>query len=654
MSLTQLQYVEAVSALALLATFTVQVAHAASGDLDPSFADHGRQVDLPGMEAGFVEPIVGGGLVIGSSAVSIKRTFESCTIDGISFASQLGPDGTGDPSFAPVRVDGIQAMSFARLADGRIVGVGRRVRGAGFGGRCFLLVRSLAAFRLNPDGSLDTTFGVGGMFDWDAGEIGSTHQARSVLLEESGAVVIAGAANGRRSHLIVLRLLSDGSLDPGFGDSGVYIGPVVGFDNSVSITRAASGGYRAAGSGPDGCAVVGLKADGTLDGTFGIDGVARINTPAGARVTCTALVSKANGRLLVAGQARKHGFVAQLLASGAIDPTFTPDVAVAASLTAVTAIAPGRRGDVLVAGTGPKGTAILRLNVTGALDASFGDGGRTWIDLPSNNQPRPLVRDMALDVDGSLVAAGASPFVVRLLGEAGSESAGVVSVLPDITVREMDGQAMVRVRRSGGGEGDISASYRTVADGNATASEDFTAREGTLHWSDGDRSLRAIAVNIALDGGRAEEGEYFHVALDNVQGGAGLGRLAAKVSIKPDGEPGGQIQFAPVYDSTIHRKTDEDDRVQVWLGRDYYDVGRVCVTVATRSGAAVAGADFTATESIQCWEDQDTEVRLVEIPILQDHVGEQDETFTVVLSTRRAGRSIGALRRARITIRANN
>jgi uncharacterized delta-60 repeat protein len=629
--------------------------HAGTGDLDPAFADHGRQVELPGMEARFVEPMAAGGLLVGTSGVLVTSNgIDGCTIDGFSAVTQLDADGTSDPSFTPARIGGIQAISFARQADGRIVGVGRRVRGNPFfGGRCFLNVRSLAAFRLNLDGSLDTTFGAGGIFDWDAGGTGSLHQGRSVLLEENGAVVIAGATSRDRGRLIVLRLQSDGNLDPSFGDSGVYVGSRVGFQNAVGIARAPDGGYRAAGTGPDGCVVVGIRNDGTPDSSFGVDGVAEITTADGDRVTCTSLESKGNGRLLVAGQAHKYGFVAQFLTSGVVDRTFAADTSVAESLSVVTAIRPGTRGSVYVAGTGPKGTSILRLNATGALDGSFGDQGRTWIDLPLNNQPRPAVHAMALDAAGNLVAAGASPFVIRLFGESGGESAGVASVLPDVSVQEADGQAIVRVRRSGGGDGAISVSYRTVADGDAVAGEDFTAREGTLHWADGDRSRRAIVVNIAEDGGRAEHGEFFHVVLEDVQGVAGLGRSAAKVGIQPDGDPGGQIQFAPVYDSSIHRIAVEDDFVQVILGRDYYAAGRVCVTVGTRSGTAVAGADFTATELVQCWADGDTEHRLVNIPVLQDHLNEQDETFTVVLSHPTGGAIVGERRTARITIRGN-
>ena len=170
---------------------------------------------------------------------------------------------------------------------------------------------------------------------------------------------------------------------------------------------------------------------------------------------------------------------------------------------------------------------------------------------------------------------GAPPFVVRLLGDGGGASAGVVSFLPaGISSQELEGQAIVRVRRSGGADGDVSVSYRTVADGTATADQDFTPTDGTLHWAAGDRSEREIAVNLARDEGSPEGAETFHVALDDVQGGAGLGMQVATVSIQPDGAPGGQIQLYDMYgDGPGNARADEIDPAQVWLIRDYYSAG---------------------------------------------------------------------------------
>ena len=66
----------------------------------------------------------------------------------------------------------------------------------------------------------------------------------------------------------------------------------------------------------------------------------------------------------------------------------------------------------------------MRLQAAGGLDAAFGDSGQTWIDLKSKLASSPVVRDMLVREDGSVIAVGGAvnydrPFVVRLMGEAG-------------------------------------------------------------------------------------------------------------------------------------------------------------------------------------------------------------------------------------------
>jgi uncharacterized delta-60 repeat protein len=654
-------------------SLTAWTAGAATGDLDPSFADHGHYLEA-GAGSGAVRsvgPAGAGGVFFGGSRLSVRRMADECAIDATSFTNYLDAAGVVDSTFASASVSGIEGLDFARQADGRVVGVGRRVAGAALSGRCFLHVRTLAVFRLDPDGSLDAGFGTNGIFDWGAGALSSQHQGRAVLLQTDGAIVIAGAllsSDGGEGRLFVLRLLADGRTDPGFGTNGLFVGPRVNFHQEVSIARDRSGGYRVAGTSAEGCVIAGVTAKGSTATAFGGDGIAIIVAGGDHPVTCTALESRGDGRLLLAGSAQGRGFVTQLLASGAEDPTFVADAVIARSMTAATAIAPGKYGSTVVAGIERAGTSVIRLDATGTLDESFGDRGRTWIDLPSPNPPAPTlyppvlhdlpahtIFDLALETDGSLIAGGSAAFVVRLLGEAGGASAGIVSSLPAVVdSEESDGRAVVRVRRSGGGDGDVSVAYRTVADGNAVAGEDFTATQGTLHWANGDRSVRKIAVRLANNAGRPEGGEYFDVALDDVQGSAGLGKQTTRVNIQPDGAPGGQLQFQAVLDSRIHRTTGEDGDVQVWLGRNYYDAGRVCVTATTRPGTAVSGKDFTATTSAHCWEEGDSEPQVMLIPVLADDRDEANEYFTVVLSNPTGGAIVGAKRIAKVTIRANS
>ena len=248
---------------------------------------------------------------------------------------------------------------------------------------------------------------------------------------------------------------------------------------------------------------------------------------------------------------------------------------------------------------------------------------------------------MAVRKDGSVIAVGSDaqvgPFVVRLIGDNSAVGPGIVGFAKtDVSLLESDRRAIVRVRRRGGSDGNVSVRYRTMADSEATPGQDFRATSGTLHWADGDTSEREIFLQIVQDDGPAEGFESFHVTLDSAQGGAGIGARLATVNIQPDGSPAGQVFLtgAPSI-------TEEAGVARFLLARDYYSSGRICVTLKPKSGTARAGEDFEADASTVCWEDQDTEEKFVEIDIIDDSVQEDVETFTVELSNPTGGALIG-------------
>jgi hypothetical protein len=335
-----------------------------------------------------------------------------------------------------------------------------------------------------------------------------------------------------------------------------------------------------------------------------------------------------------------------------VDSSFSADAAIANFMTAVTSVAIASDGKPLVAGWGPQGASIMRLLDTGGLDPAFGDDGQSWIDLNSKTVSKPIVRDMLVRDDGSVIAVGGAtnydrPFVVRLLGEGGGPSPGVIGFSRGHASRvEADGKAMLRVRRSGGRDGAVSATYRTVAF-DATDPEDFVPETGTLEWADGDTSYKKIAISLVEGGETAEALEAFSVVLEGIQGGAGAGARTATVDIQPDGSPGGQIGI-----DTLNVETREGDGTyQVLLNRNHYFGGRVCVTLTAKSASATAGQDFSADPISACWDDGEEDGRLPDIQIFDDDLKEGLETFTLELSNPTGGAVIGPVGSATITLR---
>jgi uncharacterized delta-60 repeat protein len=153
-----------------------------------------------------------------------------------------------------------------------------------------------------------------------------------------------------------------------------------------------------AGTGTDpvtnqsGVVLVRLNADGSLDTGFGSSGVVLdTRTSDGAQW----LVVQPDGKILVAGTTlvtitSHQGFVERFNADGSPDLTFAnPGVASAPpgwTLSDASAIALGANGDIFVAGAGPAGNvdngggsvaeiAVAHLTLSGQLDLSFGSAG---------------------------------------------------------------------------------------------------------------------------------------------------------------------------------------------------------------------------------------------------------------------------------------
>jgi uncharacterized delta-60 repeat protein len=509
--------------------------------------------------------------------------------------------------------------------------VGRQI----FGGN-----NQFTVLRLNPDGTIDTSFASQGVMHQPL-----TSGAQAVALDPGGAIAVAGSGQG---NLFVLRLLANGTLDPSFGDGGIFLGPHNDFI-ATDILRTTGGGYRISTNYSDttgACRVIGLTADGKIDNSFGTSGVAAPGTTPGVSVSCTSMVAQSDGNLLLAGQQDGHGFAVRLLASGAPDASFVASQ-VPVALQAATALAVDAAGNVLVAGTPPAGVpgaVVVRLQTTGALDPLFGNAGSAGIDLDST--AAPVVHDMAVLADGRVLAAGGGrygqPFVVRLLGDAGTPGAGVIGVTPSITVKEKDQTATVTVRRTGGAAGAVSVAYHTgdYTGGDvptATAGQDYTAVSGELSWADGDCTDRQITVPVADDAGPVELSERFVVTLDGTASGVALGTRDGVVEILGDGDPVGQFDLQS-SEATV---SEVDGAVTVVVNRSYYSSGATSVTLTPVTGSATA-ADFATAPVTLSWADGDMAPKSATFAITPDNVTESDESFTVKLSNPTNGALIGS------------
>jgi uncharacterized delta-60 repeat protein len=550
-------------AAALASGLVTGMAGAAPGDLDPDFGDVGRALGLPALEgsAWSIEVADEGDALIAGFE---EYCYYDCSFEG--FAARLQEDGTLDPGFAAARLAATDVFDVALQSDGKSVGIG--ATHVPEPNRPTQL--RLTAFRLNRDGSLDTTFGAGGLVRLDAGK-DVRFEGKSLVIDAEGRAVVAATRGDRR---VVLRLAADGSVDRGFGEDGEFVGPFVSPSGPPLRIVAVPGGYRvsaplaiasSAGAGVLRCRILGVTSTGAADGDYGSDGRADpFATSLGTSDGCAALVSPDDGSLLVDGHRRDElgsvGMAARLQPGGAIDPGFS-GAAVSAALREATAIAVDSRGKISVAGYGQaglRGGTVVRLQANGLLDSLFGQDGRTSFNLPSSFGGNLTVNDMKALPGGALLLGGGDysrsswavrPYAVRLLGDDAGGGPGVLEVeTPQQDVLESSGHADVVVRRIGGRTGAVSVAYssRPASDqgyGRATAGEDYTPVRGRLEWADGDDAPKTFTIPITSGGAAYERVELFTVGLSDAEGGAGLGQQEARIQILGDGCPAGAFSI---------------------------------------------------------------------------------------------------------------
>lgn len=137
---------------------------------------------------------------------------------------------------------------------------------------------------VQKNGSLDSTFGSGGRMDLRATFGGI--RASAAEFQPDGKLVVVGQAAASPT-LAAVRLHSDGSADTGFGNGGLVLSPSHKMPSSPTTPGLAisASGQILVGLGEIGrslgmtrvdTGVLRLAANGSIDGTFGANGVAKI------------------------------------------------------------------------------------------------------------------------------------------------------------------------------------------------------------------------------------------------------------------------------------------------------------------------------------------------------------------------------------------
>jgi uncharacterized delta-60 repeat protein len=340
------------------------------GDLDTTFGSGGKKTvnfggtDIP--HAVVVQPngriVVAGGGGPASSFCVVRLRAANGTLDP-TFAS-------GGKRTIDFGSDDEAAHGAALQPDGKIVLAGDTRL-------------TPAVVRLKANGALDTTFATGGKKTFTWGAIG---RIKAVVVAPNGKILLGGFSGPEGGNIQVARLTTNGTLDATFGTGGIAGIDFGGDDFGEALARQADGRIVVAGrSSAAGAVVARLRATGVLDPDFGSGG--RVTLPGGGSLS--AVLVQPDRKIVVAGNVSGSAVmtVTRLQPNGAPDPTFDGDGTATIDFGSLADLAAGAAlqadGKIVVAGYKQDGedVAVARLNANGSPDATFGTAGKATVDF---------------------------------------------------------------------------------------------------------------------------------------------------------------------------------------------------------------------------------------------------------------------------------
>jgi uncharacterized delta-60 repeat protein len=383
--------VEALEDRTLMSAGTLDGSFGASGKVLSDFALTGNTAHATALQTigGATKILVAGSIVSGATV-------------GDVLLMRFNPDGSRDQTFGfqGVVVTDLGGNDEARALvvqpDGRIVVAGS-ISGADF-----------ALVRYEANGLLDVTFGAGGRV---ATDFGGVDAGRAVALHANGKIVVAGSSSG---NFALARYLPNGALDVTFGLNGRVVTDFGSPEEARTVLVQPDGKIVVAGVSFGDFAVVRYLSDGSRDVFFGLGGM--VLTDFGGADEANSAVLQPDGKLVVAGLAGVNNgdfALARYHTSGALDLTFglggrvTTHVADAERATGLVLQPDGKfvvAGSTTVASTSRSQFAVARYLNNGQLDVQFGVSGLVTTGFNLTGQAE--ARAIALQPNGKIVAVG--------------------------------------------------------------------------------------------------------------------------------------------------------------------------------------------------------------------------------------------------------
>jgi uncharacterized delta-60 repeat protein len=260
----------------------------------------------------------------------------------------------------------------------------------------FYLVFCLTIFftvqtTIHAAGVIDRTFGSSGTA---ATTIGANLQAKKVKIQPDGKILTLGTVgSGAAQDTIIVRYNTNGSLDTGFGNNGIVIANLSPDTENANDLALQSDGkiivvgniYSSVTQSID-FSVARFNQNGTLDPSFGTNGVATVNQS--ATDVFNAVVVQPDDKIVAVGATSQNGYefaAIRFNPNGTLDPSFRDgglffyDLGMFINNHAFRAVALLPNGRIVIGGTALESNGgmdvLVMLEPNGAFVQNFGTNG---------------------------------------------------------------------------------------------------------------------------------------------------------------------------------------------------------------------------------------------------------------------------------------
>jgi len=276
---------------------------------------------------------------------------------------------------------------------------------------CGIAWGKIFVMRINPDGSIDSTFGNNGI---TTTIISNYSSGWALTLQTDGKILVVGnAVNiGANYGTFILRYTSDGLLDKTFNQSG-YVLSYFGRDNyAIDVVVQPDGKIIMAGTSDKNFVISRYHTNGTLDTSFGLGGYFSFSFRGWEEAYEVAVDSK--NRIVVLGPDGSNSIVSRNNYDGKQDISFDQNGRLIEYSCYIDngagALAIQNDNRIVIGGSYDSSYftnsyrlfCITRYLENGIRDESFGNAGKVSTGFYYND----VVNSIALQPDGKIIAAG--------------------------------------------------------------------------------------------------------------------------------------------------------------------------------------------------------------------------------------------------------